>query len=390
MRNSRRGAAAATLLALALAIAVADETAPPVPDGRRLRDIVAEGYGDGGVLIGATTGSWAFGSNQGLVLDREFSYVTPENDFKQSIVRGKPGSWNWSRADAWLPHVQENGQVLRMHAPISPQCSGWVKDDSRTPEELEKELRLFMNALVDRYAGQPGVAYLDVVNETVTGGGDWFGPRPGTNRWENPWLLIGQDDDPNQTPLYIRYAFEIAQRARPEVKLIYNQNTPPSSTAAWDRIKRTIAYLRGRGLEVDGIGWQAHVSVGWEREEELQALSELIDWAHANDLEFHVTEASVWIKNGCDKPENLEAQARTYAAIVDALLGKRSSGVVGWNTWGVSDAHGGRASWCGYLFDGEYRPKPAYYAVQEVLERHADQTGPASWIALPLALRGGG
>jgi len=56
--------------------------AQPVPDGRRLRDIVYYRYADS-ILIGGTTGAWAFGSNTGAIMDREFSYVTPENDFKQ-------------------------------------------------------------------------------------------------------------------------------------------------------------------------------------------------------------------------------------------------------------------------------------------------------------------
>ena len=93
---------------------------PPVPEGKSLRSIVNENYEPGTVLIGATTGSWAFGRDLGSVLDREFSYVTPEDDFKHAVIYRNPASWNWSRADAWLPHIVEHGQVLRMHCPISP------------------------------------------------------------------------------------------------------------------------------------------------------------------------------------------------------------------------------------------------------------------------------
>ncbi len=116
-------------------------TTPPTlePSGRRLRVIVEDKYPDKSVIIGGTTGSWAFGANTGLILDREFSYVTPENDFKQSTIHPDPTTWDWTRSDAWIQHIADNSQILRMHSPISRQCSGWAKDDSRTAAELEEQ-----------------------------------------------------------------------------------------------------------------------------------------------------------------------------------------------------------------------------------------------------------
>ena len=60
---------------------------PPVPNGRRLRTIVDDKYSDGNLLIGATTGEWAFNKATGRIMDREFNYVTPENDFKQHQIK---------------------------------------------------------------------------------------------------------------------------------------------------------------------------------------------------------------------------------------------------------------------------------------------------------------
>lgn len=336
----------------------------PVPDGRRLREIAAERFPRGRVLIGATTGSWAFGKPHGLIMDREFGYVTPENDFKQAVIRRRTGAWDWSRADAWVGHVAEHGQVLRMHCPISPQCSRWAKDDRRTAAELEEELRRFMEAICRRYNGKPGFRFMDVVNETVLANGTWHGPRPGTDRWECPWEKIGRDGDANKTPSYIRMAFEIAAEHAPDLKLVYNQNAGPEHGTCWEKIKATVGYLRKRKLRVDGIGWQAHVDVGWNH---CDALEKLIDWAHANDLDFHVTEAGVWLKKNAS-PAGLKAQAATYARILKTLLSRRKNGVVTWNTWHISDAGGWKKHRRPSLFDADYRPKPAYYAVQRVLE----------------------
>ena len=340
-------------------------SSPPLPSGRRLRNIVAAKFPGRRVLIGGTTGSWAFGTRTGAVMDREFSYVTPENDFKQVIIHPDPDTWRWDRADAWLDHIVKHGQVLRIHGPVSPQCSRWAKDDRRTPAELQRTMREFMTALCQRYNGKPGVISLDVVNETVIKG-RWHTDKKGA-KWEVPWYRIGRDSDRNGTPLYIKMAFEIANQHAPDLKLIYNHHEDANAEGSWQRIKETIAYLRDQGLRVDGIGWQAHVDNGWASPERIAKFRALIDWAHANDLEFHVTEASVWIKDGVT-PETLELQARTYSAIVKALLEKRTTGLVGWNTWHIDDPHSWNRHHHGGLFDKNYAPKPAYYAIQKSLE----------------------
>lgn len=339
---------------------------PPQPSGRRLRIIVEDKYSDNNIIIGCTTGSWAFGTNTGLVMDREFNYVTPENDFKQwNIHRNNSSYWNWAEPDAWINHITTNGQILRMHGPIGPQCSQWAQNDSRTASELDTNMKDFMQALCERYNGTPGFEYMDVVNETVING-SWHTDKPGYG-WENPWFKIGQDTDRNRTPLYIKKAFQIANQYAPNIKLIYNHHEHPEMLDSWTLIKETIAYLRNQGLRVDGIGWQAHVDVSWETSENLQNLRDLIDWAHSNQLEFHVTEASVWLKQD-NSQTYIEQQAETYRTIMEVILEKRSSGKVGWNTWHIDDGHGWNTQWYPSLFNANYVAKPAYYAIQEALE----------------------
>jgi endo-1,4-beta-xylanase len=344
------------------------ETDPLEPSGHRLKAIVADKYSDGSVIIGGTTGAWAFDTYTGIILDREFSYVTPENDFKQwNIHPDNTNSWNWVEADAWIDHIAKTGQILRMHCPIGPQCSGWAKVDTRTAAELETNLRAFMEAICKRYNGTPGVVSMDVVNEVLVSGA-WHQPKPGTGSWENPWYSIGLDNDTNRTPLFIKMAFEIAKQHAPDLKLIFNHHEAPTSQTSWEKIKETVLYLRNRGLRVDGIGWQAHVDNGWANfSSQLSLLADLIDWAHANNLEFHITEASVWLRNSVT-PVELAQQGQTYAAILNVLLQKRISGKVGWNTWHIDDGHGWQTEFHPSLFDTSYTAKPAYYAVQQILE----------------------
>lgn len=63
---------------------------PPEPSGRRLRTIVEDKYSENCVIISGMTGLWAFNTNTGLILDREFDDVTPENDFKQWNIHPDP------------------------------------------------------------------------------------------------------------------------------------------------------------------------------------------------------------------------------------------------------------------------------------------------------------
>lgn len=106
---------------------------------------------------------------------------------------------------------------MRLHSAISPQCSKWAKSDERTPEELKQNLQEYVTDVCKRYDGQPHVRWMDVVNETVSRNGEWFGPREGNDRWENPWHQIGIDEThPLKPPAYIKMAFELANKHAPE------------------------------------------------------------------------------------------------------------------------------------------------------------------------------
>ncbi len=346
----------------------------PIPSGRRLREIVADKYTDSNVYIGGTTAAPYWGTFSEEILNSEFSYVTPANGFKQTQIHPEPGKYNWETSDAWIQKAQNNNQVVRMHSPISPQCSQWAKDDSRTGEELLQNLEEYVTELCKRYNNKENILWMDVVNETVDKfTGDWFGPKPGTDKWENPWTIIGFDttDDGLNPPIYIDRAFELANQFAPNIKQIINQHGTMDDII-WDKIKALVMYLRGKGRRVDGIGFQAHVDVGWENGvndkgvNNIVALENLIDWAHANNLEFHITENNVFLRNGNEG--KWEEQAETYKAIVKALLSRRNSGVVTWNTWMLRDNIGQSGYATPSLFRENGTAKPAYYAVQGILE----------------------
>lgn len=349
------------------------------PEGNRLRTIVKENFKDKNVFIGAT--STLFEGNIGKLLADEFSYITPANDFKQTRIHPEPGKWNWEKADSWVEFSKQHNQVIRIHGPISPQCSKWAKDDSRTSEELEINLEEYMTALCKRYNGVENILWMDVINETVNPDGTWKKAKPGL-LWEMPWEKIGYQKTPSKyenldgkIPKYILNAFRIATKHAPDKKLIINQHAGMDE-AAWKKIKDMVMYLRSLGYRVDGIGWQAHIKLikddpsQWETGSvNNEELSNLIKWAHENKLDFHVTENNIHVKP--EDENNNEEHADVFVGILNTLLENRETGVVTWNIWDLHDVN----HWMSLsgkvkigLWDRELVPKEAYYEVQKLLE----------------------
>ena len=337
-----------------------------VSDDKSIRDILSEkNYNN--FYFGATIAASQLGTDTEKILLDNFNMTVPENAAKQARVRPDPNTWNWKQIDAIIDMAKKNNLLVRLHGPISPQASHWAKNDNRKPEELDKIMTEFLTAQCKRFNGHPNIQWMDVVNETVTRSGDWFGPKIGVTKWENPWTIIGSDIDKNKTPLYISKSFQIAGKYAPDIDLVYNQHGGMEEVM-WEKVKETITYLRGKGLRVDGIGWQAHLSNNFNYGEgEIKYLSDLIDWSHKNNLDFHVTEIDYKIY-GQITDQKRQLQAKTYSDILKVLMSKRDNGLVTFNTWGVVDRVGTHTDKSRFIFDLAGNPKPAYYALKKVLE----------------------
>lgn len=332
-----------------------------------IKDVLNARFDPSIVFVGATLNYRQLNTPVSDLFLQEFTYTTPENCAKQARVHPKPGVWQWDQIDEYVAFAQKNNIAVRLHGPISPQASKWAKADNRTAEELEPVMIDYMTEQCKRFNNNPNVVWMDVVNETVERNGEWFGPKEGTDKWENPWPKIGLDN--MGVPKYISKAFEIANEHAPNISLVYNQHGG-MEPAMWNKVKRTILYLKQKGLRVDGIGWQAHLKSTetlMHDEESIKYLSDLIDWAHAHDLDFHVTEIDYKIWDNNPSIENLRKQADAYANVLKVLLSKRHSGVVTFNTWGMVDRDGAHTNMYRFMFDENGEPKPAYHALKNVL-----------------------
>ena len=343
----------------------------PDPDPGKISDsfkkIMSDEYNIDTFKFGATLNFYQFNSNVEQLFLREFDYVVAENSFKQTIVHPEPDKWNWERVDAFLDFANKNNLQMRVHGPIGPQSSTWAKTDSRTKEELIKNYEEFLTELCKKINDEKNVKWMDVVNETINKEAKWTIEKTGTD-YQNPWTQIGKNED--GIPLYIIKSFEIAKEHAPNVSLVFNQHQG-MEPVMWDKVKETILYLKNKGLRIDGLGWQAHLRdnvILSLNKEQFYYLMSLIDWAHENDLDFHITEIDYRMTGDPPTNSEYERQANGYANIVKALIAKRNNGIVTYNTWGVYDKNEASDHQYKYIYDSDLNPKKAVDVLKSTLK----------------------
>ena len=351
---------------LLLAIVSACKSTPTVAEKQQSKPLKT----NSDLLVGATLNHHELNTRKETLYLENFRYLTPANAAKQTRIHPRPDSWNWEPINDFINFAAKNNLIVRLHGPISPQASRWAKNDNRTAAELETNMTEFATAFAKKMNQVPEVQWMDVVNETILKNGNWFGPKPGVDKWENPWLKIGLDE--NGYPLYIVKAFEIATKYATNLKLVYNQNSGMEAVM-WDKVKETILYIRSKGYRVDGIGWQAHLLLGAKREDfventaaTMQKLANLIDWAHQNDLEFHVTELDYLVKEGRNLEQERQTQKRVYQALVDVLVEKSKQGTVTLNLWDIGERYKKGAGDFQSIYDAEGNPTPAYDVIKAI------------------------
>jgi endo-1,4-beta-xylanase len=139
-----------------------------------------------------------------------------------------------------------------------------------------------------------------------------------------------------------------------------------------DTIYAMVRDFRRRGVPIDGVGLQMHIS---NLHADIASISANISRFTALGVQVHFTEMDVSLPvdaNGNASPEDLQRQADIYRQIAGACLAHRGCTAI--QTWGFTDKY----SWIGshskhtlgaaLLFDQNYRAKPAYWALRNELE----------------------
>ena len=151
-----------------------------------------------------------------------------------------------------------------------------------------------------------------------------------------------------------------------KLRLFYNDYGIETPGAKADAVLRWITEQRAAGVPIDGIGFQAHLPcdcVGCNSTKVVAA-----NMQRFVDAGFHVwvTELDVEMEDHC----TLENQAAIYEALLGACLAIAPH-CDSFMVWGFTDHIWSPTQWLAGkapdIFDGDYHAKPAFFALQRLL-----------------------
>lgn len=296
--------------------------------------------------------------NNGLVneaeyaelLGNEFNIITAENAMKFGIIHPQVDSYDFVAADEIVNFALAHHMQVRGHTLVwQKQMPKWLQYGDWTSEQVSEILYQHIQTVVGRYRGQ--VQVWDVVNEGITGQGIL------RNFW---YKALG--------PEYIDLVFQWAHEADPDALLFYNDYSAETINKKSDKIHELLEGMLTRGIPVHGVGLQFHVDLG--AEPRLTGVAENIKRLNDLGLQVHITELDVSLPDNPSE-EDLFLQAETYRQILGVCLAADNCNT--FIMWGMTDKY----SWipstkpgsgAALIFDENYQPKPAYFALQEVLK----------------------
>ncbi|MBE9226053.1 endo-1,4-beta-xylanase [Phormidium sp. LEGE 05292] len=286
------------------------------------------------------------------VLAREFNTLTPENAMKFGKLSQERGNYNFADADDIVAFAQDHQMQVHGHTLVwYRNLPNWFKDRQFSRQELMDILQKHIYTVVGRYQGK--VNSWDVVNEAVN--------KDGSFR-DSIWLkTIGSE--------YIEMAFRWAHEANPNARLFYNDFEAEDLGKKSDTIYNLVKELRRKNVPIHGVGFQMHTSI--KKPPNYAEVAANIRRLNELKLEVKITEMDVKIHNQ-PVAVTLAEQAKVYENITRICLAAPNCNTL--TTWGLSD----RFSWipifykspdAPLLFDQNYQPKPAYYAVAKIVAR---------------------
>lgn len=304
--------------------------------------------------IGATVNVEALSDEPvySATLAREFNMVTPEVSMKFSETEPQRDVYTFAKADSIVAFAQAHQMQVRGHNLVwYTDLPAWLTQGSFTRNQLITILRDHIMTEVTRYRGQVNI--WDVVNEAV---GD-----DGSLR-DSIWLRgIGPD--------YIDMAFQWAREANPQARLFYNDYGGEGLGHKSDAIYALVKGMLQRGVPLDGVGLQMHISL--DSYPTPQDVLTNMQRLTALGLEVQITEMDVKTQDDArPMPAKMAAEAQLYGQMLHTCLSlTRCTAFV---MWGFTDAHSWIPAYTGHpdyplIFDAEYRPKPAYFALESAL-----------------------
>ncbi len=303
-------------------------------------------------------------------LAREFNMLEPEDALKWEVVHPEPQRFDFSQADQIVDFAIRHGMNVRGHTLVwHHQNPKWLTEGKFTSAELAEILERHIKTVVGHYRGK--IFAWDVVNEAF----DEL--HPGQLR-STIWRDQPGIGSAGNGTLYIERCFRWAHEADPQALLFYNEAKAETVNPKSDAIYAMVRDFRERGVPIDGVGFQMHISQKQmaNLHADVASISANIARFTALGVQVHITEMDVALPvdaNGNARPEDLQKQADIYRQIAGACLSHPRCTAI--QTWGFTDkyswigSHSKKTQGAALPFDRDYRAKPAYEALRNALER---------------------
>jgi len=305
-----------------------------------------------------------------VLIPQQFNVVTPENIMKAEVIHTGWDQYNFDMADKLVAYAAKHGIKVNAHTLIwhsqMPAFMRRVKD----ADSVRQYFNNHINTVAARYDGK--VYSWDVVNEALN--------EDGTMRKSIFLQSLGDD--------FVVEAFRLAQKAAPNTKLYYNDyniEQPKKRAGAIALIKK----IQAAGVRIDGVGIQGH----WRSYDlPLENIEKSIQEFAALGIEVMFTELDLSVLQNpgpvtadvgqttgyTDRinpyktalPDSVQQQlAKAYGDLFSLFM-KYKSNITRVTFWGLNDGQSwlnnfpvrGRTNYP-LLFDRQFAPKPAFYAV---------------------------
>ena len=213
-------------------------------------------------------------------LAREFNMVEPEDAMKWWTVRPTLDNFDFTEADEIVRFAQAHEMKVRGHCLVWDHNNPkWLADGHFSATQLSRLLQEHITKEMKYYAGQ--VVAWDVVNEALDDHGN-----PKDSIWYNQ-PGIGLAD---KGFAYVEQAFRWAHDADPKALLFYNDNRGEGLNRKSDAIYAMVKDFKNRGVPIDGVGLQMHIS---SLDYDLKPVAANIERLTKLGLQVHITELDV-------------------------------------------------------------------------------------------------
>jgi endo-1,4-beta-xylanase len=268
---------------------------------------------------------------------------------KWQFVEPAEGVFDFEGLDRLAAFGKANAMKVKGHGLISNCCNpDYLKAKINDPVAFRNAMVKHFNTIMKRYAGK--MDRWDVVSEALETQG-------GGLQHNDFYNALG--------PGYIADAFRIAHRADPKAKLFLNENLVESNPGKRQELYDLVSGLVADGVPINGIALQMHETI---QGPPAGVITEMTNFFHAKGLEVSIAELDVHTLDPV-------TQAQIYGDVVTEAL---DAGIKEISVWGFTDKH--LYTWlpgakpC--IFDENYNPKPAYFAVRDALRNFVNKTPP--------------